>query len=235
MIYYDDPFDHWVVDNFLDLKLAETLSDEFLDYNDPNWFGYNNPLENKKTLNNFYYYPPTTYQFISYLNSPKFIMILNKLTGNVLMPDIGMHGAGWHIYGRGGKLNVHFDYSIHPKLNLQRKLNIIIYLTKDWDVSWGGGLQFWSHNQLTNKPYTKVKTIDFKFNRAVIFDTTKHAWHGFPEPLTCPEHIYRKSIALYYLCKPPKDIDQRKRALYAPSELQMNDPDIERLIIERSK
>jgi len=236
MNFYNSPFDHWILDNFLDLSLAKELSNDFLDYHDNNWFCYNNPLENKKTLNNWYYFPPTTYKFIAYLNSPEFIQYISNVTGiQKLFPDIGLHGAGWHIHGKDGKLNLHFDYSIHPKLGLQRKLNIIIYLTEDWDVNWGGNLEFWSHNNQTNKPKEKLKIIDNVFNRAVLFDTTQNSWHGFPDPLRCPENVYRKSIAMYYLCEPPYDVDMRKRALYAPSLEQINDPNIIELIRKRSQ
>lgn len=235
-MYFNDPFDHWILDDFLDKELAEKLSNDFLDYDSDKWYVYNNPLENKKTLNNYFDFPSTTYKVVSYLNSPQFINYLSNLTGiNNLYPDIGLHGAGWHIHGRGGKLNVHFDYNIHPKLDLQRKLNIIIYLTKDWDVSWGGNLEFWSHSTNTNKPNKKIKIIDNVFNRAVVFDTTQNSWHGFPQELTCPPNVYRKSLAMYYLCDPPKDTDQRKRALYSPTDQQVNNREIEELIKKRSQ
>lgn len=230
-----EPFDYWVFDNFLDYDLAKKLSKEFIDYNDPNWFCYNNPLEYKKTLNNWYFFPPTTYQFMAHLNSPEFISYISDVAGiKTLYPDIGLHGAGWHIHGRGGKLNLHFDYSVHPKLQLQRKLNIIIYLTEDWDVSWGGNLEFWSHDFETKRPKNKVKVVDNIFNRAVLFDTTQNSWHGFPDQLTCPEGVYRKSIAMYYLTAPSQNVDKRQRALYSPSKQQLNDPEIEQLIIKRS-
>lgn len=231
-----DPFDHVVIDNFLDEDLANKLSSEFMDYDSPNWFCYNNPLEHKKTSNNWYHFPPATYCFMSYLNSREFITSVEGITGiHDLYPDMGLHGAGWHIHGRGGKLNVHLDYSIHPKLHLQRKLNIIIYLEPDWDPAWGGGLELWSNDPETNKPLKKVKQVDYKFNRAILFDTTQNSWHGFAEPLTCPEHKYRKSIAMYYLIDPPQGVDSRKRALYSASTTQQNDPNIYKLIEERSK
>ena len=43
-----DPFDHWVIDNFLPIETAKHLSMDFMDYNYPKWYCYNNPLENKK-------------------------------------------------------------------------------------------------------------------------------------------------------------------------------------------
>lgn len=81
----------------------------------------------------------------------------------------------------------------------------------------------------------KIKTVDYKFNRAILFDTTQNSWHGFNDPLTCPDDVYRKSIAMYYLTDPPEDVDTRQRALYAASESQQNDPSVLKFIEERSK
>lgn len=232
----DYPFYHSIIDNFLDEQRAKTISQEFPDYHSDVWYCYNNPLENKKTCNNWYHFGPETYKLLSYLNSREFITQLQRITGiQRLYPDIGLHGGGLHIHGRGGKLNVHLDYSIHPKLKLQRKLNLILYLSENWNSQWGGGLELWSHNKETNKPDNKVVTIDNIFNRAILFDTTQNSWHGFPTPLTCPEGIYRKSIAVYYLTDPPEGVDPRPRALYAPTKEQENDLNILTLIEERVK
>ena len=220
-----EPFNHWVFDDFFSIERAKKLSGEFLDYDDPNWFDYNNPVENKKSLNNWYCFPPETYKVFAYLNSPEFIDILKGVTGiDKLYPDIGLHGGGWHIHKTGGKLNVHLDYSIHPKLHLQRKLNLIVYLSEDWNIEWGGSLQLWSHDEQSKKPKELVRTVDNIFNRAILFDTTQNSWHGFPEQLTCPEGVFRKSIAVYYLTDPPEGTDPRSRALYAPNENQKDDP-----------
>jgi hypothetical protein len=43
-----------------------------------------------------------------------------------------------------------------------------------------------------------VRKILPTFNRAVVFDTNADAFHGHPEPMTCPAHVTRKSLALYY-------------------------------------
>jgi hypothetical protein len=231
-----DPFYYHIIDNFLEEKTAIKISKEFPQYNSDVWFCYENPLENKKTCNNWYYFGEETYKLFSYLNSHEFISKIKKITGiKNLYPDIGLHGGGLHIHGRGGKLNIHLDYSIHPKLKLQRKLNLIIYLEENWDSHWGGNLEFWSHNSKLNKPKEKVVTVNNVFNRAILFDTTQNSWHGFPIPITCPKDKYRKSIAVYYLTDPPEGTNKRQRALYSPSKDQENNQEILRLIEKRSK
>ena len=127
----NQPFDHCVVDNFFDSKTAKDLENDFPSYTDKSWFVYKNLLEHKKALNDWNKFPFLTYKIFMMLNSPKMIQMLEKYVGGNLFPDIGLHGGGWHIHGMGGNLNPHLDYSIHPKCGLQRKLNIIIYLSKD--------------------------------------------------------------------------------------------------------
>jgi len=230
------PFYHHIIDNFLDIETARKIEKEFPDYHSNIWYEYNNPLEIKRTCNHWYCFGQETYILLSFLNSPEFIEQLKKITGiQTLYPDIGLHGGGMHMTGKGGKLNVHLDYSIHPKLKLQRKLNLILYLTENWEYNWGGNLELWSHNELTKKPKDRIVTVNNIFNRAILFDTTQNSWHGFAEPLTCPEGIYRKSLAVYYLTDPPEGTDPRPRALYAPSKEQETNPEILRLIEERVK
>ena len=118
------------------------------------------------------------------------------------------------MHGQSGRLAVHLDYSIHPKLDLQRKLNLILYLEEDYDPAWGGSLQFWSHDEKKKKPKDKVREVEPIFNRAVLFDTSQNSWHGFPDPITCPIGKMRKSIAVYYLTDLAPTSAKRYKALY---------------------
>lgn len=232
----DYPFYHHIIDDFLDYQQAITISNEFPDYDSSVWYCYDNPLENKKTCNSWYHFGSETYKLFYHLNSPGFIQQIKEVTGiKTLYPDVGLHGGGLHIHGTGGKLNIHLDYSIHPKLKLQRKLNLILYLEPQWNPEWGGGLELWSHDFIKNKPKEKVKTITNVFNRVVLFDTTQNSWHGFPKPITCPRNRYRKSLAVYYLTDPPENVDQRPRALYTPTPEQEQNLEILNLIKERMK
>jgi Rps23 Pro-64 3,4-dihydroxylase Tpa1-like proline 4-hydroxylase len=231
-----EPFPYIIIDDFLDLELAKNIESEFPDIKDEVWYQYDNPIENKKVFNHWERFPKYTYQLFSFLNSSFFVSKLEELfTKITLCPDMGLNGGGWHIHGPGGKLNVHLDYSTHPKLELERRLNIIIYIADDWEDSWGGGLGLYTHDEHNFAPKDLVKTVMPKFNRAVIFDTTCNSWHGLPEKITCPEGKARKSLAIYYLSEPRDSSSKRGKALFAPHKEQKHDKSILELIKKRSQ
>ena len=232
----EGPFDHCVIDDFFEASVASGLEKEFPKFESSDWYQYNSPIEVKKLCNNWNLFPALPYQVFNYLNSSEFTNILEKniFDDKRLLSDVGLNGGGWHIHKAGGKLNTHLDYSIHPKLGLHRKLNIIVYLNSNWQSSWGGNLGLWS-NESNRKPGSLVKEIEPKFNRAVLFDTTQNSWHGLPKPISCPANQFRKSMAVYYLCDPDTKADLRGKALFAPTKEQSKDPSVLQLIRQRAK
>ena len=215
--FYNKPFDHWMISDFFDNEVAKQLSKEFIDYNNPTEeiVHYQGWIAEKKACNRWDRFPPETYRAFFNLLSVDFCKQLSDLTGIYpLYPDVGLHGGGWHMHSQGGRLSVHLDYSIHPKLKLQRKLNLIVYLEEDYNPDWGGSLQLWSHDYENKKPLEKVKEIQPLFNNAIIFDTTQKSWHGFPEPINPPVGKMRKSIALYYMTDITSSAEERYRAHY---------------------
>ena len=229
-----EPFPHLVIDNFIDSELALKAASEFPNFNDDFWYDYDNPLEIKKACSDWNKFPSSIYKIFFNLLSNDVANKLSFLTNKKLYPDFGLHGGGLHCHKSGGKLNSHLDYSIHPKLTLQRKVNIIIYITENWKSEWNGSLGLWSHDENTNQPKNLVKKVDCVFNRAVIFDTTMNSWHGLPDPVKCPESTSRNSLATYYLCEPNENADTRLKVLYAPTEEQKGNDIIADLIKKRS-
>tara|TARA_B110000003_G_C16395199_1_gene436020 strand:- start:144 stop:728 length:585 start_codon:yes stop_codon:yes gene_type:complete len=178
--------------------------------------------------------PQHTYSLFQYLNSPEFTTYLSNEIGEELFADYGLHGGGWHCHSDGGNLNPHMDYSIHPKIKLERFLNIIIYVSPDIKENHGGHLGLWEHDENKIQPGRLVKEIFPKCNRAILFNTTQNSWHGMSRELSMPKDVYRSSLAIYYLRKPSKDADRRGKALFAPREDQKNDKEITDLIKLRS-
>ncbi len=129
---------------------------------------------------------PGVSELIEFAHQPKFLQWLEKVTGeDKLLPDPYLFGGGLHRIKRGGSLGMHIDFNYHG-IGLYRRLNLLLYLN-DWKPEWGGYLS------LAGK-----KLIAPEANTMVVFTTDDLSWHGHPEPLECPEGVYRDSIALYY-------------------------------------
>jgi len=229
------PFRHIVIEDFFLPEIARQLTTEFPPLNWDQWRKYDNAIENKKLINHWDKFGGLTYRVFEYLCSPVFLDHMKGLTEiSNLEPDPGLNGGGLHVHGPGGKLNVHLDYSVHPKLKKERRINLLVYLSADWLEAWGGHLEFWTHDTARNKPGQLARKIECRFNRAVIFDTTQNSWHGLPEPLTCPAGVTRKSLAIYYVTEPRQQVSERGKALFAPTKAQENDPVILELIQKRA-
>ena len=231
------PFPHYVIDNFFEESLAASIASEFPSYDSQFLDAYSNQIEEKKLVNHWNRFGPSTYQAFTYLCSSAFTLALTQFikSENPLSADYGLNGGGLHMHKNGGKLNVHMDYSIHPKLSLQRKLNILVYMTPEWDEKWGGVLGLYD-NQSQEKPGELVEAVVPVFNRAVVFDVTMNSWHGLPMPINCPDGVSRNSLAIYYLQSPDKTAQpSRKKALFAPSPWQKDDKSVLDLIKRRSQ
>jgi Rps23 Pro-64 3,4-dihydroxylase Tpa1-like proline 4-hydroxylase len=136
--------------------------------------------------------------------------MLEKITGiKDLIPDPTFHTAGMHLAKKGGKIDVHLDYNIHPKLNLLRCVNLILFLSPDWKEEWGGKLELWDA-----KMEYCVKKIMPVFNQAIIFTTNDISYHGQPEPIMCPEGETRKTLTLWYHSEMKEPVSERYRGLF---------------------
>ena len=154
------PFNHVIIDNFFQPHIAEQLATEFPSYNNPGLGFYDNAIENKKVLNKWDKFPKLTYQAFTYLAREEFVKNMRELIGEQnLWMDVGLNGGGWHMHGRGGKNNVHLDYNIHPKLREQRKLNIIVYMTPNWQPEWEGGLELDRKSTRLNSSHTDISRM----------------------------------------------------------------------------
>lgn len=189
-----NPFPHIVIDDFLPELRLDTILKEFPKVDSVDWQNFDSTAEKKLASKNELQMGDTTRILLYQLNSSIFINFLESLTGiNGIIPDPHFLGGGLHQIERGGYLKMHVDFNRHEKLHLDRRLNLLLYLNKDWKEEYGGYLELWDKDMTGCKK--KILPI---FNRLVIFSTTDFSYHGHPEPLTCPEGRTRKSLALYY-------------------------------------
>ena len=191
------PFPHLVLDNFINTNLLNKVEKEFPNLQSlENIIKYSNQKEIKFASNGSYSFSPSARDLIGFLNSDVFLKYLQDLTGiqETLISDPYFIGGGYHEIKKGGLLKVHADFNKHLLINLDRRLNLLLYLNKDWNPNWGGNLEFYDKDDLNNA----VVSIEPFFNRCVIFSTTSNTFHGHPNKLNCPVNVSRRSIALYY-------------------------------------
>lgn len=224
-----NPFEHVVIENFFDDNYAEKLLSNFPKPNDSKWFKYHNPIEKKFAMNNFIDHPMYE-ELFSELQSDSMVNYMSQISDiSNLEKDPLLHGAGIHYHSNGGKLDMHLDYSIHPVSKKERRLNLIIYMNKDWITEYHGDIQLWD-TEFTGP----VKRIYPQFNRAILFKTSDISWHGLPDKITCPENIGRKSIAIYYISEPRINLTQRFKATFRAVPWQKIDDRLQKLYDIRS-
>jgi hypothetical protein len=141
--------------------------------------------------------PAVAASVVAMLQSAPFLRFLERLTGvEGLIGDPHCHHGGLHQILPGGYLKVHSDAPTQPALRLQRRVNVIVYLNREWSPAWGGDLELWD-----TAMSRCVQRIEPRFNRAVVFDAVASN-HGHPDPITPPPGVVRRSLALYYYVSP---------------------------------
>ena len=187
------PFPHIVIDDFLPPAILERCLELFpaTEHADAQ---FDRPQERLKFQFNPDSLAPEMRALFYSFNSRPFLKFLQNLTGiEGLVPDPYFLGGGFHEIRNGGHLSVHTDFNHHKPMNLERRLNVLIYLNKDWREGYGGELELWNADVSEC-----IKSVLPEFNRCVVFSTTESSFHGNPNPVNHPAAIPRRSIALYY-------------------------------------
>ncbi len=188
------PFPHIYFDDFLPANVAEAALRAFPEPKQAKWNEFDNPNEKKLAFDVVEKLPVPLREVLYFMNSRPMLQFLEALTGIPgIIPDPYYIGGGLHQIKPGGKLAVHADFNHHTKLNLERRINVLIYLNKDWKEEYGGHFELW--NKEMTAAEQKVLPL---FNRCAIFSTTSTSYHGHPDPLRCPPDRTRKSLATYY-------------------------------------
>ncbi len=208
----NDPFPHIVIDDFLPSELAEQLLAAFPGPDARRWGCFDAEHEIKLEISDETQMPAVVLDTLHRLNSSIFIDFLEEMTGiDGLIPDPHFMGGGLHQIEPGGYLNIHVDFNHHTRLKLDRRLNLLIYLNKNWKEEYNGHLELWDREMTGCRQ--KIAPI---FNRCVIFSTTDFSYHGHPEVLQCPPGTTRKSLALYYYSngRPAEEVSQEHSTVF---------------------
>lgn len=188
-----EPYHHVCIDNFLPEPVLENVLSDLKSLPEAE-SAFNNAQERLKTSYNPDRLPEYSRNLFNALNSRPFILFLEQMTGiKGLIPDPYFIGAGIHRVANGGHLDIHADFNLHKQMNVERRLNVLIYLNRDWKAEYGGSFEIWD-KEMKQKEASFTPT----FNRMVCFSTGSDTFHGNPETVNHPDGENRLSIALYY-------------------------------------
>src|SRR5215813_608949 len=197
------PFRHVCIDGFFDDAIASRMLEEFPSFaaekalNELGEVGLKAVHENLSDISPFYG------EVARYLSSPEFSSFMGRLTriDGLIWGGESMYRGGTHENLEGIHLDPHVDFNYDDRNGLHRRLNVLVYLNRDWEESWGGQLELHCDPREPTRNY--VKTFLPKFNRCVIFETNEHCWHAFPR-INLPsdkKHLSPKSLAIYLYTK----------------------------------
>ena len=206
------PFPHIYFDDFLPVEAAEAALKDFPEPKQLTWTEFDRPTERKLAFDDVEKLPPSVRDVLYFLNSRPMLQFLEILTGiKGVISDPYFVGGGLHQIKPGGNLEVHADFNFHTKLKLDRRINVLVYMNKDWKEEYGGHFELWNRDMTAAEQ--KILPL---FNRCAIFSTTSYSYHGHPTPLSCPPERTRKSMATYYYSngRPEEEVGDAHSTLF---------------------
>jgi len=217
------PFRHVLIDNFFTPVLCRQLSDDFPAFDESLAINEDGVVGNKAVHENIRQLGPSWQSLDELVQHASFRGLISRITGiSDLQHDPHYFGGGTHENRHGQGLDAHIDFNFHPVTRQHRRLNLIVYLSEEWQDEWGGSIQ------LHKDPYLPpalddIVTISPRFNRCVIFETNEHSWHGFPR-IELPEEnrsLSRRSFALYYYTdtRPEAETGREHSTIYVDQHL----------------
>ena len=217
------PFRHVAIDNFFSDDVLEALVSSFPPFDEQLAINENGVVGGKAVHEKVTELGPAWVKLDELVKGKAFRDLVSHITG---IPDLQYDphyfGGGTHENRQGQGLDAHVDFNFHPITRQHRRLNMIVYLTEEWQDEWGGSIQ------LHRDPYLPPSEDDIvvitpKLNRCVMFETNEYSWHGFPR-IELPEdkqHLSRKSFALYYYTdtRPVEDTGPEHSTIYVEQHL----------------
>jgi hypothetical protein len=190
------PFPHFCIDGFLDPTFAEQVHAALPSFAEAERIGRSfkgvNEYKKVQVTDSTQFSEPVA-ELNHLLAAPDFLSLLSYVFDIPnLLADDQLVGGGIHQTGPRGHLDVHVDFNYIANRQLHRRLNILIYLNKEWRPEWGGNVELWDEG--VKRCFVSLSPI---FNRCVVFATSEISYHGVTA-VKCPDGEARRSFAAYY-------------------------------------
>lgn len=123
-----------------------------------------------------------------------------NLIGNIcnidnLYADDSLYAGGLSLMEQDNFLNPHLDNSHDAERERWRVLNLLYYVTPNWELKNGGQLELWPKG-----PKQEPIVVESKFNRLVVMATHDASWHSVNKVQV---DMNRRCISNYYFSDNP--------------------------------
>jgi Rps23 Pro-64 3,4-dihydroxylase Tpa1-like proline 4-hydroxylase len=146
-------------------------------------------------------YHPILSEIIYAFQDLKVVNIVSEITGfKQLFADEYLYAGGVSVMDNGCFLNPHLDNSHDKDRDKYRVLNLLYYVTPNWQEEYGGNLELWDGG--LKQP---CRTIHSKFNRLVIMVTNKTSLHSVSKVTYSGQ---RCCVSNYYFSHQPVGEDE---------------------------
>ncbi len=188
---------HCVVDDVLDPALANQIRAAYPD---------SGSMRTRKSLREHKHvaaqmdrYAPILEEALFAFQDPRVVELVGRITGlRELEPDDKLYAGGISMMSQAHFLNPHIDNSHDKDCARYRVLNLLYYVSPDWQLDNGGNLELWPQG-VKGQPIT----IESRFNRLAIMVTHRRSWHSV-SPVVADAQ--RCCVSNYYFSKQPADV-----------------------------
>lgn len=182
------PVKHFFIDDLLPANDAVKISRSFPD---PDQLSLKSSLrERKRTGVEVNRYASCIGECLFAFQHPQVIEAIAEITGlEGLEADPSLYASGISLMGKGDFLNPHIDNSHDGDRARYRLLNLLFYVSPDWQLENGGNLELW--DEKIRQPHTILS----RFNRLVVMLTNHTSWHSVNQvrvdaPRLCVSNYY---------------------------------------------
>ncbi|MGO1073279.1 2OG-Fe(II) oxygenase [Lysobacter sp. CA199] len=193
------PIHYFIVDDLLPVELAMQIRQAF---------PQTSQMMLRKSLRELKYisaqmdrHAPILEEIIFAFQQPAVVEQVRAITAlRSLYPDEHLYAGGISVMGRGHFLNPHLDNSHDKDRERYRVLNLLYYVSPDWQETNGGNLEVWPDG-----PDGRPTTIVSRFNRLAVMVTNQHSWHSVSTSLS---DELRCCVSNYYFSDHPAASDE---------------------------
>lgn len=185
---------YFLIDNLLPNDICSLIYDAFP--KDGNGFySLDSFREKKRTSANLNEYDPILGNITTAFQDPKIVGLISEICGfTEIEPDPMLYAGGLSMMFKDNFLNPHIDNSHDGKRDRYRRLNLLYYVSPNWEIKNGGNFELWDDSR------TKVKTLTANTNRIIVMETNKVSWHSVSKvqvdrPRCCVSNYYFSKIS----------------------------------------